>query len=456
MRIVHLSTDDALHGAGRAAGRLHAGLRRLGYDSMMVVARRRGTDPAVRKFEPPRDLASKVRRRLRGWRIRRDMARYAGTRPTGYETFSDDRTEEGAALVKQLPPCDVINLHHIAGLVDHEGFFGHLPPGVPLVWRLADMGPLTGGCHYDADCGRFEQRCGACPQLGSTDEHDLSRQIWTRKHRALSGLAPGRLHLVATSRWIAGQARRSSLLRDFPLTVIPNGLDTADFQPRDRGLARDRFGLPRSARVVLFVASSLQNRRKGFGLLVEALAGLEESRAGGGDDGGLVLASVGSKRADLDLPVPHVHLGFIDDDQVLSLAYSAADLFVIPSLQESFGQTVSESLACGTPVVGFATGGMLDMVRPGETGALAPVGDAVGLRGAIREVLDIVAHPAGRAKAAETCRTLAVNEYAMEVQARRFAALYESLISTGRTKATGATRAPKGAEGLVSAGTSGC
>src|SRR3954471_17945101 len=98
MRIVHLSTDDALHGAGRAAGRLHAGLRRLGYDSMMVVARKFGRDPAVRKFVPPRDLGSKVRRRLRGWRIWRDWARYAANRPAGYEPFDDDRTEEGAAL----------------------------------------------------------------------------------------------------------------------------------------------------------------------------------------------------------------------------------------------------------------------------------------------------------------------------------------------------------------------
>jgi glycosyltransferase involved in cell wall biosynthesis len=307
------------------------------------------------------------------------------------------------------------------GFLDHESFFDNVPRHIPLVWRMADMAPCTGGCHYDEGCGRFENKCGACPQLGSRDENDLSRQIWQRKYDALR--RHGRIHLAATSNWIAQQSRRSSLLRDFPVTVIPNGLDTDDFAPRDKAFARDTLGVPQDARVVLFAAESLTVKRKGFALLLEALKGLA-------DEPNLLLLSVGSTKSTIESPVPQINLGRINIDRYLSLAYSAADVFVIPSVQESFGQTVSESLACGTPVIGFATGGMLDMVRPGQTGQLVPVGDTPGLRDAIRSMLR---DPDRLRGYSAHCRRIAVAEYSMEAQAAGYVRLYESL-----TKPSGA------------------
>ncbi len=179
-------------------------------------------------------MVARVSRKLRGRRIWRDYDRYRDSIPSGHEPFSDDRTEHGNALVNQIPECDIVNLHWIAGLLDHDSFFRAVPQRVPVVWRLADMAPLTGGCHYDEHCGRFVARCGACPQLGSVDEDDLSRQIWQRRHAMMSRLRPEQLHLVGTSRWIAEQARRSTLLGRFPVTVIPNGLNIDDYAPRDR------------------------------------------------------------------------------------------------------------------------------------------------------------------------------------------------------------------------------
>ena len=99
------------------------------------------------------------------------------------------------------------------------------------------------------------------------------------------------------------------------------------------------------------------------------------------------MLSVGGNSPDVPA-IPQMHLGRISNDRMLSVIYSAADVFVIPSLQESFGQTVTESLACGTPVVGFDTGGIPDMVRPGITGYLAPVGNAAELADAITRVVD--------------------------------------------------------------------
>ena len=124
---------------------------------------------------------------------------------------------------------------------------------------------------------------------------------------------------------------------------------------------------------------------------------------------------------------------------MLSTIYSAADVFVIPSLQESFGQTVIESLACGTPVVGFASGGIVDMVRPGQTGWLAPTGDTNALREAIETALRdrerrIVMSP--------LCRQIAVEEYSLDVQARAYAKLYETLLARVKSAAAVAPDPP--------------
>ena len=434
MRIVHLSTSDVSGGAARAAFRVHTGLKHLGHDSRMIVLRKSGSDESVTSLRTRGDLIGKMKRAIRRRRIERDFARYESTRPAGFELFSDDRTEHGGQLLKQIPDCDVINLHWVAGFVDYEHFFNGVPSHAALVWRLADMAPLTGGCHYDHGCGRFVDQCGACPQLGSRDDHELSREIWTRKNNSLARHRPNGIHLVATSNWIAAEAKRSSLLRDFPVTIIPNALDVDDFAPRDKGFARDLWDIPRDASVILFVGETLELRRKGFAELTQALAGLANVPRP-------FLLSVGGMRSKLELPIPHLNLGKITNDRLLSLAYSAADVFVMPSLQESFGQTAIESMACGTPVVAFATGGVPDMVRPGQTGWLAPTGDTNALRDAIAAALT---DPAARHAMSQNCRNTAVREYALDVQAHRYEGLYQTLLAPAQrpTAATAAAASP--------------
>lgn len=419
MRILHLSTSDAGGGAARAAFRLHTGLRRLGHESSMLVLKRTSGDEHVKKLQWATDWRTRFHRSRRRKQIARDFAPYQSTLPAGFELYSDDRSEAGYDLVRQLPACDIINLHWVAGLIDHEMFFNHLPPGVPLVWRLADMGAFTGGCHYDNGCGKFTATCGACPILGSKRETDLSRQVWIRKQSALAKLEPDRLHLVGTSRWIADQAASSSLLGRFPVTVIPNGLDVTVFAPRDKKFSRDLLGVPPGAKVVLFVADSAAIKRKGFDSLAAALAGMS-------DEPNLFLLSVGGGKPDVP-NLPQLHLGKISHDRLLSAIYSAADVFVIPSLQESFGQTVIEALACGTPVVGFDAGGIPDMVRPGITGYLAPVGNAAALREEIRKVLR---DPINSRQLSDNCRRVAIEEYALEIQATSYANHYQTLLGS--------------------------
>jgi glycosyltransferase involved in cell wall biosynthesis len=417
MRVLHLSTGDGGGGAYRAAFRLHSGLRRLSVDSKMLVLRRSSDDPNVSRIQWSSAPLARLRRGHRRRQIHRDFAAYQSTLPHGFEIYSDDRSEAGYDLVRQLPECDLINLHWVGGFLDHQLFFNHLPPGVPLVWRLADMNPFTGGCHYDGGCGKFTANCGACPILGSSKPNDLSRRIWKRKHDSLAKMPDDRMHIVGTSRWITTEAGRSSLLNRFKSTVIPNGLDTADFAPRDKQFARDTLSVPANAKVVLFVADSAAIHRKGFDYVAAALASMATMP-------GLFLLSVGAGKPNVP-NLPQLHLGRITNDRLLSVIYSAADVFVMPSLQESFGQTITESMACGTPVVGFNTGGIPDMVRPGVTGELAKVGDAVALTHAISQLLD---NPIRCRAMSENCRRIAVEEYSLETQAQAYLRLYRSLL----------------------------
>lgn len=420
MRILHISTSDNVGGAARAACRLHSGLRRIGYDSFMFVAHRYNDDPAVTAFELPMDFPSRLGRLIRREWITRSFARYRTYRPAGCELFSDSRSQYGADLMDQLPPCDVINLHWIAGFVDYQAYFSRVPQHTPVVWTLHDMNAFTGGCHYDDGCGRYTHKCGACPQLGSTDTADLSRQLWQRKRAIFEEIKPNRLHIVTPSHWLAKEAERSSLFGRFPISVIPNSLDTDVFSRRDRCMARAAFEVPRDARAILFAADSTGNRRKGFALLGQALADL-------GDLTDLYLISLGSGNPAIGAQIPHLHLGHIGNDRLLSLVYSAADLFVIPSLQDNLPNTVLESLACGTPVVGFAVGGIPDMVRPGVTGLLAPSQDVSALRAAIADLLQ---DPAERAEMSVNCRCIAVQEYSQQMQAQRYVELYERMLAS--------------------------
>jgi glycosyltransferase involved in cell wall biosynthesis len=418
LRIVHLNTYDITGGAARATYRLHRGLRDLGHDSLMFVAHRRSDDPTVLAWTPPMDLTSRIRRRLRKEWITRSFSRYRLSRPQGYEKFSTDRSLHGRALVTQLPPCDLINLHWISDFVGYQSFFKGLPRQMPVVWRLADMNPLTGGCHFDDGCGKFATGCGACPQLGSTDRNDLSHRIWQRKLALFHQMAPSRLHIIALNSWMARRVERSPLLRKFPLTIIPNGIDTELFSPLPKAAARRLLELPQDAFLVLFVAYSVNVRRKGLDLLAHALT--EPTVLSN-----LHLVSIGSGTPSMNGQIPHRHLGKIDDDRMLARVYSAADVFVCPSREDNLPNTVLEAMACGTPVVAFDAGGIPDMVRPEVTGLLVPTGDAEALRAAM---VDLLRAPERRAVLGANCRRIALEEYSLEVQARRYAELYETTL----------------------------
>ena len=201
--------------------------------------------------------------------------------------------------------------------------------------------------------------------------------------------------------------------------------------PADRLEARRQLGLPPDATVIAFGADSIHHRRKGLRHLLDALSLIPHENVVGLYFGNGDLPTVGTR-----LPIMR-GIGFVQDTGQLANAYSAADLFVIPSLQEIFGLTGLEAMACGTPVVGFAAGGITDYVRPGETGLLAKVGDSRDLAAKIKWMFD---HPQARLRMGTLARAMVEREFNQEIQTQRHIELYRSLLATAK-QGTSASRA---------------
>ena len=381
LHVAVVTTANGSGGAGRAANRLHHAFRtHEKLRSTMLVAPGRNVtgDPAVETVDLARIPGLGIRSRwTEGRRLLANRWRYR-FRPKGFEPFQDDRTLDGEALLPHLDDIDVTHLHWVTRFLSIE-IIPKLAKRTPLLWTLHDMLPFTGGCHYDHGCGRWLEGCGACPQLGSTKQDDVSAETWRRKQEALASIPDHRLCFVTPSRWLRDQLQASPLLQRFSVNVIPNTIDLERYRPRDRQATRTELGLPLDRKLLLFAAADLASTRKGGQFLQRAMARLSDVAA-------VDLVAVGAGRMPIDHPRLH-RLGPVDDEEYLAKIFAACDLFVLPSLQDNLPNTMLEALASATPVVAFDVGGIPDFVRPNETGALAPGEDGEALGEAAKALL---------------------------------------------------------------------
>ncbi len=383
MRIVHLGTHDIVGGAARAMNRLHLALRCAGVDSRLLVRNRSSADPATSTPVLPRAPLARAKRWLKRRRMDRENHAIATARPPDQDGFHGHHGLMGVELIEQLADADVVHVHWIQGYADLPDLLPALARIKPVVWTLHDLHGLTGGCHYSRGCEQWRHGCKRCPQFTFRPDSPLAGKIWTRMNRTVAAIPPGRLHMVTASQWMAGLVAASPRFHGRPVTCIPYGLDTSVFMPRDRGFSRELLGLPADAKVVLFVSDATGNPRKGLDVLARAATLLKESHP----DLLLVSLGQGQARESAAQGLPCRHLGAVSDDRWLSLAYAAADVFVIPSLEEAYGQTMLESLACGTVAVGSDTGGIPDLIKPGENGWLFAPGDHAALASALDALL---------------------------------------------------------------------
>ena len=415
MHILHCNTYEGGGGAAIAANRLHRGLLAAGVDSRLAVA--------VSAHETPQVIplgGKAVRLLLRpvvsnGERILAE-AFYSRPPHPACTTFSLMPSLQHRRI--NALPRDVLHLHWVT-----DGF---LAPWAlarlrgPVIWTMHDTWPFTGGCHYPGPgCERYTASCGRCPELGSRRAWDLSRLHWRLKRGAVKRIRPV---IISPSLAYAERAARSGLLAGCRVEHIPNGIDTEIFRPLDKTQARHLLNLPQDAIILLFGAmNAAGDHCKGFDLLCQALSIL---LAGG--HGNFLPVVFGASESDAGLPLPMRFLGRLHDNITLSLAYSAADVFVCPSRQDNLPNTVLESLACGTPVAAFAVGGIPDMVEHGLSGCLARPHEPEDLA---RGLARLLGNKEDRRRMGEAGRARVERDFAMPVVAKRHISLYEEMLA---------------------------
>lgn len=263
--------------------------------------------------------------------------------------------------------ADIYHLHWISRWLDLPSFIPSLPPKAPIILTIHDFGNLTGGCHLYSGCHRFETDCRPCPLLKSPFNNFLANQELKQKKTQFS-LRP--LYVVGNSTWTTRMATSAAVFENaIAFRTIHPGIETKDFIRYEKAEAKKILGIPPEKMILGFGCAELTDSNKNFHLFLEILQNLKsrvnlEAVVFGN---GLNLTS--------EPPVKIHHLGKLASSRLLSLAYSAMDVFVITSRIETFSQVALEAQACGTPVCAFAVGGITDAVDDGVTGFLSPFND---------------------------------------------------------------------------------
>ena len=436
MKVLFVNTNDAHGGAARAAMRIMQGLQQHGVETQMLVKEKHSRDAAVvsmHQFLPKNKLY-----RIADWVAQKVKNKYYHWLWQPYRTskenvfMSDSRgTRLGCAL--QTLDYDVLHLHWI-----NQRFIKlqDLPKDKPIVWTLHDSWPFCGVCHYFLDCQRYQTHCGDCPMLHSGKEKDLAYHIFDEKMRAYQDLD---LHIVTPSQWLGDCAKQSALFGRFPVTVIPNCLETDVY----RSLSEQEIGEHLSVAIernpalhavkraaaelvakplILYGAMNAANDRiKGFTYLLSALQILDKQ----GFEADLVVFGA----SDSDLPMQferiNVHfVGYISDTDTLVTLYNLADVMVVPSLTENLSCAIMESLSCATPVCCFDIGGNSDMIDHQVNGYLAKEKDSEDLARGIRWCLDN--NKDGFLSVA--ARQKVLENYSVENIGKQYVELYEKIV----------------------------
>lgn len=365
MKVLHITTID-IGGAYKAAYRLHESMQLQGMDSTILVRTKRNPVNEVQEVfsNPIGAFVSKGKNAV-------NMLLTKGK--ITYDRFGTDLSKH--PLVQE---ASVLILHWINSFLSYRDIekLGRL--GKPIVWVMHDMWLFTGGCHVDGYCGKYETGCGDCPLIPGKKESDLSRRNFLNKIELMKKLD---VTVIGPSEWIVTQAYKSEILQGKKIVHIANTLDTALFSPiSDRENLRRQYEIKQNKKVIIFGAADngTENENKGFRFLRDAFRYLDVSQ--------YILLIFGNSGQDLGLPdgLEVMKAGYVTEEKKMVELYNVADVLVNPSSQESFGYTVCEAMACGTPAVGFPIGGIKEQISHKEDGYLAKYHDAEDLAAGIR------------------------------------------------------------------------
>jgi len=410
MKILIVNTSDINGGAARAAYRLHKALLAQNIDSQMLVQSKSSDDFTVLTE------TSKLRKNLNKLRPTLDSipVRFYKERTKTLFSPSCLPFTDVVGKINELNP-DIVHLHWIcSGMMLIEDI---ARIKAPIVWSLHDNWAFTGGCHIMWECEKYKENCGNCPRLGAEKENDLSRKVFNRKQKTFSKI--DNLTIVGLSSWLNKCSKKSALLKDKKHINLPNPIDTKTYKPFDKEKARELWSLPKDKKFVLFGANSATSDiNKGFKELSEALHKLTFK------DVEFVVFGSSEPKEPQNFGFKTHYLGSLHDDVSLVTLYSAVDVMIVPSLQEAFGQTASEAMACGTPTVAFGHTGLLDIIDHKKNGYLAIPFDTTDLANGIEWVLNNENYD----ELGENAREKVLREFDSVVVARKYIELYNEVL----------------------------
>lgn len=406
MNVLHINQSDIIGGAAIAGYRLHQGLKKEGIDSKLLVGINTIKTDSVATTHPRKYPTEKILSYITQFFGLHHINRFSSFKLRKHSFFQN---------------ADILNFHNL-----HTGYFSYLAiPSLtekkPAVFTLHDMWSFTGHCAYSYDCDRWKVGCGQCsyPDTYPAIQRDNTRLEWKLKNWVYSR---SNLTIVTPSRWLTEQAKLSMLNR-FSIHHIPYSIDTEAYQPLNPEQCRLVLGISPGKKVLMFGAVSLTDPRKGGDLLCKALISLPKSLKA--EIVLLILGDSGEAIANVT-GIQTLNLGYVSSDRLKSIVYSAADLFIFPTRADNLPLVLQESMACGTPMVSFKIGGVLDLVRPEFTGYLA---DPENVQDFANGIVKLLEDHQLRNQMSHNCRTITLAEYPLELQAQRYIELYQKILN---------------------------
>jgi len=285
----------------------------------------------------------------------------------------------------------------------------------PIVWTMRDMWPMTGGCHYSLNCENYKIGCGRCKQLNSKRNRDLSSWIVKRKKKYL----PKSIKFVGISNWLSGEAQKSELLENFDIRTIGNNINTKEFSLLDKEIAKKLLGIKTNKKIILVGSRNLKDFYKGFNKYLEAIKKLDKTKH--------FLCFFGKLDSKIieNLGFEYKNFGTLYDVTSLRILYSASNVFIAPSIQEAFGKTLVEAMACGTPVVCFDATGPKDIITHKVDGYKAKPFKGEDLANGIEWVLNNKNYD----KLCQNARKKVMENFDVKIIAEEYKKLYEKIIN---------------------------
>lgn len=408
IKVLHLVGSELAAGASRGAYSLHRSLLAKGIHSRIL-----SDNSASLSDETVFTISNnQMERWARIWRWKVEVfpLRFYPNREkiifsTGFGGY--DFTKSSA-----FAEATIIHLHWINGGFVSMRQLRNI--NKPIIWTMRDMWPMTGGCHYSMGCEKYIDHCGKCPQLHSTTRFDLSRIVNNSKQKYI----PKSVKLVGISRWLSECAKESSLFKSHDVRTISNNIDTQEFFPVEKSIARLILEIKTDKKIILAGAQKLSDFYKGFDKFLAAIGHLDKSK--------YHLCFFGNINRQLltELEFSFSEFGFLHDTVSLRLAYSAADVFVAPSIMEAFGKTLAEAMACGTPVVCFDATGPRDIVDHMVNGYRAIPFDPVD----IARGIEWICHHENSAELARSARSKSIAFFDSSIIADQYIELYQDML----------------------------